>query len=244
MNNYSSIFENNKITDFFENWCDQIDENDTIVDKNCGQEIIDNEYYPSDFNSINDFHQHILMKIYKPNSFVKKYLSENIFLNKISELKYIAVHIRWSDKINGSAKETEYIPLDKYLNLCIDIRNKSNINNIVVCSDTNEGIHELIRINNENKYNFNIIYDSDEDRLPNSPEKSFVQNIYNIDRERQKLEYLYAFKNTSTLLNFYAIVANFDSCFVLISVQLRNNKNDMNVTNKTPIWGYAINNES
>lgn len=240
LNNNSKVFPNNKITDFFEDWNDDISNEKDITYPKCNDAYVfmRNRFCPKSYKSIYDFHSAILKKIYRPNIMVQQWLNENIFLNKIKDMDYIAVHIRWTDKVAGNCKETNFIGLHEYLDRCIITRNKYNINNVVICSDTQEGIDKLKELNEDSKYKFKIFYNDTEDRCPNKPELSIVQNINNVSNERQKIEYLYAFSNINTLINSHTVIGNYDSCFCLIAIQIRNKiDKDMNVNKGVPRYG-------
>ena len=117
-------------------------------------------YFPKEYNTVEDFHSDILKKIYKPNQYVKDYLNKNSLLNKVKETKYICVHIRLGDKINGPDIQTIIIPLQKYFDKCNEIKEQTGINTIVVCSDTTDGLEEFISFNDDFEILFNDEYRS------------------------------------------------------------------------------------
>lgn len=57
--------------------------------------------------------------------------------------------------------------------------------------------------------------------------------------EEMKQEYLTAFVNFEYLLNAQIIVGNWDSCFILMASEYRQNPLDVNInTNNSPKWGH------
>jgi len=194
-------------------------------------------FCPKEYNNVEDFHSDILKKMYKPNQYVKDYLNKNSLLNRVKDTKYICVHIRLGDKINGPDIQTVIIPLQKYFDKCKEIKEQTGINTIVVCSDTTDGLEEFILFNDDFE-NFEILF-NDEYRSRNDWNDSIVTKVYRgfNDKEFLETEYLNCFVNFELLLNSEIIVANWDSCFCLVPVEIRNNKKDINVNTNDPIWG-------
>jgi tetratricopeptide (TPR) repeat protein len=194
-------------------------------------------YVPEEYTNPEDFHSSILKKIYKPNKYTKYFLDNNCLLKQLKErhTKYFAIHLRLGDKVDGDFKETNHIPLITYLNECRKLREVYNINTIVICSDTSDGLDEMIRLNNGE---FDILF-NDERRSRDDWKDSFCQRIingYNNTGEIE-LEYLNCFVNCELLLNAEVIVGNWDSIFCLVPVEIRNNKRDINVSKKLVSWG-------
>jgi hypothetical protein len=248
--NNNQVFVNDRITTYFEDLSD-IDENylitndifygDCVIyDKIITMEELIPErfsYKPESFNSIKEFHQHLMKKIYRPNDFVKDNINNNNLIKHLrdNKIQYIGMHIRLSDKVSGPNKETEYIDLKNYLDECIKIRNNCGINNIVICSDTDYGI-EFIKAENDKLENrFNIYYNN-EHRADNNWKCSATHIINNsfVDKDILVQEYLICFINFQLLLEANILVGNFDSGFILSAVEYRNNGIDINVNKVNP----------
>ena len=191
---------------------------------------------PDNYTSWDEFQSDIIKYIYKPNTFVRKYLEKNSLLNKITnqKLQYIGMHVRWSDKTAGRFAETIPIDIEIYFNKCIEIREKYNINLIILCCDTTDAIEIVNRAND--KYKFEIIWNTEEKRCSNNWLESVVQrcNFNNITSHELEEEYLTAFVNFEILLNSFAIVANFDSGFALVAAEYRNNNKDIHIRDTMP----------
>lgn len=199
-------------------------------------------YKPSKFNTVKEFHQHVLKTLYKPNEMVKNYINNNkLFRYLIDEkIKYIGMHIRLSDKTSGDFKETDYIDLHKYLDKCLDLCNEHSINVIVVCSDTINGLNSILDYNKSLNNNIRILYNNEENRCNDEWRESVVYRTANLiaTPEEMKQEYLTAFVNFEYLLNASIIVGNWDSCFILMASEYRLNPLDVNInTNNSPKWG-------
>jgi len=153
--------------------------------------------------------------------------------------KYIGVHIRLSDKVSGPCKETDFIDLKYYMEECLNLREKNDINNIVICSDTDFGIESFIQENEklENKF---TIYFNKEHRAKNEWSNSAVHIIHStvLDKNILMNEYLVCFINFQLLLEAEVLVGNLDSGFIQAAVEYRNNNIDVNVNKKNPpLWG-------
>jgi hypothetical protein len=153
-------------------------------------------------------------------------------------MKYIGLHIRLSDKTSGPAKETEYIPLEKYIDKCIQVRAETGISDIVVCSDTINALEMVIQMNNTLNLPFNIHYNEDEIRCQNTWQDSVVQRIRSnqMSFEDAHAEYLTCFINFELLLRSEIAIGNFDSNFILNAVEMRNNGKDINVAEHEPMF--------
>jgi hypothetical protein len=198
-------------------------------------------YLPNEYADAEEFHSFILKKIYCPNERVQKMINSNRLINTLKEnnIRYIAVHIRLGDKINGPAKETDFIPIEKYFDACKELKNKYGLDTIVICSDTSCGLEnfELLNSNNEFKILFN-----DETRPKNVWEESFVVKCNEGLNDVDKMEagYFDCFINCQLLLNSEIIVGNWDSCFCVVPVEMRNNKKDINVNNNFPLGWFGV----
>ena len=252
--NINQIFINSRIDTYFENLCSIDDEyiiknnvcsNDCILyDESVGSSLDEERfnYVPEGFNNIQEFHQSLLRKIYCPNDFVKSNLNNNdglIYYLRNNNIQYIGLHIRLSDKTSGPNKETDFIDLKYYLDDCLLIREKYDINVIVICSDTNYGI-EFIKTENEKlERPFNICFNN-ENRAENvwTNSASHIINNTILDKDSLLNEYIVCFINFQLLLDAKILVGNFDSGFILAAVEYRNNGIDVNVNKKNPpIWG-------
>lgn len=172
-------------------------------------------YIPEGYKNAQEFHSNILKKIYCPNDNIMQIINNNDLVKKLhicryenydvnEKIKYIALHIRLGDKVNGPAKETNIIPLDKYFEKCIEIKQKYRLKTIVICSDTTDGLDELIKMNNNE---FEILF-NDEERSKNVWNESIVQRVimgYN-DKPKLEIEYINCFINYEILLNAEVIV--------------------------------------
>lgn len=196
-------------------------------------------YFPNEYANAHDFHSDILKKIYQPKEYIQKIINSNSLLNnlKCNDIKYIALHIRLGDKVNGHMKETNAIPLCEYFNKCKEVKEKYGLTTIVICSDTSDGLEEILELNSNNE--FQLLF-NDENRNKNIWSESIVQKVLNgyNDREKLEIEYLNCFINYELLLNSEIIIGNWDSCFCLVPVEMRNNKKDININqSNSPIWG-------
>jgi len=205
-------------------------------------------YKPDHFNSVEDFHQDLMKKIYKPNERVRSFIDNNNLICKLrSENKgYIGVHIRLGDKIAGPDKETDYIDLNVYMNACLAIRRQTNLNTIVICSDTNEAIEIMHGYNEQLDEKFEM-YWNEEKRCSNNWQDSLTHrvNCNLVEQDELVSEYFTCFINFQLLLEASILVGNFDSGFILAAVEYRNNGYDVNVNTKNPpMWkGAQINRE-
>jgi len=251
--NRNQIFINNRIDTYFEN-ISSIDEeylqkhdikygdcilyNDSTYKLNIKEQF---SFKPDAFETIEEFHQSLLQKIYKPNQFVKNYIDSNelIICLRSNKIKYIGLHIRLSDKVNGPSKESEFIDLKYYLDECLFLRDKYDINNIVICSDTDFGIETIKELNKKLKRKFNLYYNI-EPRADNDWKKSasYIISTTPLDKEMLIKEYLTCFINFQLLLEADVLVGNYDSGFLLSAVEYRNNGIDVNVNKiNPPLWG-------
>jgi hypothetical protein len=199
-------------------------------------------FHPDEFKTVKEFHQYVLKKIYKPNEMVKNHINSNKLYRKLIDenIKYIAIHIRLSDKTNGTFKETDYIDLHKYLDKCLELCNEHSINFIVICSDTIDGLNCILDYNKTLNNNITILYNTEENRCVDNWQESVVYRTSNLIASPKEMEqeYLTAFVNFEYLLNAHIIIGNWDSCFILMASEYRQNPLDVNInTNNSPKWG-------
>ena len=199
-------------------------------------------YKPDEYATIEEFHQSLLHKIYKPNAYIFTILNNNALYRKIKDenLQYIGMHIRLSDKVWGPSMETNYIDMKLYADKCIEMCNTHNIKHIVLCCDTNEAVEYITNYNQSLHNDITILYNTDETRCPNDFRESAVWRIQSgyMSNEELEREYFAGFFNFEYLLNAYAIVGNWDSCFILSASEYRRNTLDYNInTANPPRWG-------
>ena len=197
-----------------------------------------------EYNTVEEFHQSLIRKIYKPNAYVRNVIENNGLYRmlKDTKLKYIGMHIRLSDKVCGPSMETQYIDMKLYADKCIELCYTHGIKHIILCCDTNEAVDYITNYNASLNNNITILYNEDESRCPNDFRESAVWRIqsgYMNDGELEQ-EYFTGFINFEYLLNAHAIVGNWDSCFILSAVEYRGNPLDCNInTANPPRWGIA-----
>jgi hypothetical protein len=199
-------------------------------------------FKPDTFSSVEEFHQDLLHKLYKPNDYVRGIVNNNVLYRKIKDenLKYIGMHIRLSDKVWGPSMETNYIDMKLYADKCIELCNTHDIKYIVLCCDTNEAVEYITNYNASLNNDITILYNTDETRCPNDFRESAVWRIQSgyMSNEELEREYFAGFFNFEYLLNAYAIVGNWDSCFILAAAEYRRNPLDYNInTWNPPKWG-------
>ena len=226
-------------------WNDELEVGDTMHKKESGGAISSKfdleEYVAPGYADIADMHSSVFRKLIKPNEMVMKHVDSHPFVNKIKSLpKYMVVHVRWSDKITGHSKETNFIPLSEYLTKCNDLRLKTSINDVVLITDNIDTYDMFMRENSSDLYNFNVHYDTSEVRSPNSCLESLVQraNFGRCEQIELVKDYMQGFVNFHIMINSTALIGNFDSCYCLVPVQYRNNSNDVNVNTNKPIFGF------
>jgi len=205
-------------------------------------------YKPDNFDTVEEFHQSVLQSFYRPNTRTIRFIDNNptILSLRKSGAPYIGVHIRLGDKVSGPEKETDYIDLNVYINHCIQIRNTTGINKIVICSDTFEALDVMKGYNDQlvegGHGGFEMVWNEDEKRCSNQWTDSVTHraNCNTIPPEELEKEYITCFINFQLLLEAEILVGNFDSGFILAAVEYRNNGKDINVnTANPPRWGIA-----
>jgi hypothetical protein len=249
--NINQVFLNDRVDTYFENFSDVDEEYLVKHDLKFGDAILYEKlninleerclYKPDEYNTIQDFHESLMKKIYRPNPFVLNNINQNPLIKLIRDtnLKYIGLHIRLGDKVSGPNKETEFIELKNYLDECVILRERYDINTIIICSDTTIGIETIISENNKLDRKF-IIYYNNENRATNDwwNSTSNILNTLIIEKELLLANYIVCFINFQLLLEAHVLVGNFDSGFILTAVEYRNNGIDVNVNKKNPpIYG-------
>ena len=196
---------------------------------------------PRECASVEEYHSRVLRHLYKPNARVQSVINGNRML-EAARMPYIGLHIRLSDKVCGPDKETEPIDVDTYMDACVRLQKKHGINTLVVCCDTTNALEEVQRANAKRGLGFNVLWNEDEVRCHNNWEQSVVHKgrtgaLTPAEFER---EYMTCFVNIELLLRANFIVGNFDSCFILVAAEMRNNPEDVNVTGRTPMFGIHL----
>jgi hypothetical protein len=168
-------------------------------------------------------------------------LSQNKLLQEIitKKLKYIGLHIRLSDKTAGPYKESNMISLEKYMDVCIELREEINLNTIILCSDTVDAVIWIEDYNKKLKNPFIVLYNTEEIRCKDDWTDSFSvkarDNKLNLNELQDEM--ITCFINFEYLLKADVLVGNFDSSFILAAVEYRNNNKDRNVNTNPPLWG-------
>lgn len=181
-------------------------------------------------------------KIYKPNEYVRNKIESNELYRKIKDekIEYIAIHIRLSDKVSGPSMETRYIDMKLYVDKAIEMCNIHGLNTIILCCDTNEAVDYVTNYMSSLNNGIVVLYNKDETRCPNDFRESPVWRIQSgyMNEYELESEYFTGFINFEYLLNAYAIVGNWDSCFILTAVEYRCNPLDYNINQSNPAkWG-------
>jgi len=176
---------------------------------------------------------------------MQQIIDSNEFIKRISDTvqnNYIAMHVRWSDKIHGSNAETCFIALQEYMKHAVSTRDKNpHIDTIVLCTDNTEAFDQLKIENAKLERPFTILYNDNEERSQNNMQDAIVQKAIRnqVDQARLVREYENGFVNFEIMIKSYCIIANFDSGYCLVPVQIRNMpQRDINVRGVKPIWGF------
>ena len=238
-------FPQNNVEYYFQDWSDTVNDNDVVQNVHASLDTRDivNNYFHPDYKSVVDMHCSIMRQIYKPSHIMQNIIDNHVFLKSVKEVvQYIAMHVRWSDKVIGSNAETSYIALSEYMKHAeITRTNNPEIRTIVLCTDNTEAFDQLVKENAKLNDPFIIKYNDLEERSKNTMEDAIVQKaICNmVDQDRLVREYENGFINFEIMINSYCIIANFDSVYCLVPVQIRNMPNrDINVRGIKPIWGF------
>lgn len=242
--NSNAMFPGGDVSHYFEKWSDVPSPDDEIVQiqpiNPCYHEPhMFTQYVAPGYVTIEEMHSAILRRVYRPSEMVQRHLAGHKFLTSLNE-RYIGMHVRWSDKIQGSAKETEFIPISVYLDACNEVRDSTGVSTVVLCSDTYDAISEVEKHNSEPQYRFNIVYNADEIRSKNTAVDSVVHRAHTgqLSQSELEAEYLTCFVNMKILIDAVSIVGNYDSCFCLVAVQIRNTpERDKNVKTGKAVYG-------
>lgn len=200
------------------------------------------KFKPECFDTIEGYQASVMKKIAEPSSKVKEYLNNLSFIREVSELNgfYIAVHIRWTDKVSGWCAEADFYDVDVYFKHALNLREKYETNNIVLNCDNKDALEKFINYNSANRLNFNIFYDRQE-ILPIDDwrecvcQKFFAGTIADSDVLVKDL--LNGFKIYKTIFEADSVVCDYFSNMALAPCLARNSGKDINISNKAP---YAI----
>lgn len=200
------------------------------------------EFKPDCFETIEEYRAEVIKKIAEPSEKIKKYLNNLSFIKKVLELnrKYIAVHIRWTDKVSGWCTEADFYDVDVYFKHALNLREKYETNNIVLNCDNKDALEKFLDYNCRNNLNFNILYD-EEENLPSNNWKECVCQKFIAGRVSNATELikdiLNGFKIYKTIFEADSVVCDYFSNMALAPCLARNSGKDINISNKDP---YAI----
>ena len=247
--NNHKTFPDGSVQYYFQDWSDKIEVDDTVVHMHaslCTDDVIGNYLLPNDcyaYTSVAEMHSVILKNIYKPSTIMQLLIDENVFLKSLPKNhEYIAMHVRWSDKVHGTNTETVIIHLSEYMKHAVSTRETNPlIKTIVLCTDNTEAFDELKKENDKLACPFTLMYNENEERSQNNMNDAIVQKAIRnmVDQDRLVRDYENGFINFEIMINSYCIIANFDSGYCLVPVQLRNSSLDINVRNAKPLWGFS-----
>jgi hypothetical protein len=200
------------------------------------------EFKPDCFETIEEYRADVIKKIAEPSEEIKKYLNNLSFIREVSELNgsYIAVHIRWTDKVAGWCAETDFYDVDVYFKHCIELREKYGTNDIVLNCDNVDALSRFLDFNTNKKLNFNILYDDSESLPKNDWKECIFQKWIDgsaVGTEAFVKDLLNGFKIYKTIFEADSVVCNYFSNMALAPCLARNNKKDINVSNRLP---YSI----
>lgn len=200
-------------------------------------------FKPDGYNNIEDYRSNIMKKLGTPSENIIKYLEKMTFIQEVAKLNgdYIAVHIRWTDKISGWCTEADFYDVDVYFKYAVELREKYGTNNIVLNCDNIDALTKFINYNINNYLKFNIIYDKEE-HLPANDWKEciFQKGILNKGAVKPKEfinDLLNGFKIYKTIFEADSVICNYFSNMALAPCIARNCSKDINISNKIP---YAI----
>lgn len=195
------------------------------------------EFKPDHFNTIEEYRADVMRKLAEPSNKIKEHLETIPFIKEVSKLDrdYIAVHIRWTDKVNGWCTETEFYDVDVYFKHALELREKYKTNNIVLNCDNVEALDKFISYNTNNKLNFNLYYDKQEN-LPINDWKECVFQKWALDKcnnvDTLVNDLLNGFKIYKTIFEANSVVCNHFSNMALVPCIARNCNRDVNISNK------------
>jgi hypothetical protein len=200
------------------------------------------EFKPEFFDTVKQYQASIMKKIAEPSNNVKGYLQTLPFIQEVSKLNgdYIAVHIRWTDKVEGWCTEADFYDVDVYFKYAIELREKYGTNNIVLNCDNIDALNKFLDYNKTNNLSFNILYDKEE-KLPVNDWKAsvFQRHCLRLGVETKEFinDLLNGFKIFKTIYEASSVICNYYSNMALAPCVARNSSKDINISKKNP---YAI----
>lgn len=201
------------------------------------------EFKPVHFGTTADYQASAMRKLAEPSDKIKNYLKDLPFIKEVEALNrdYIAVHIRWTDKVNGWCTESDFYDIDVYFNHALEIREKYGTNNIVLNCDNVEALNKFLNYNIDNNLNFNVCYDKEENLPINDWKECIFQKWVSangkINADHLVKDLLNGFKIYKTIFEADSVVCNYFSNMALAPCVARNNKKDINISNKP---SYAL----
>lgn len=197
------------------------------------------EFKPESFDNVNQYSSYVMKRLAEPSSKVKEYLKEVPFIQEVSKLngEYVAVHIRWTDKVNGWCTETDFYDVDVYFKHALELREKHGTNNIVLNCDNVEALHKFLSYNIDNKLSFNVLYDKQEELPVNDWKECIFQKWISgraSDNEVFIKDLLNGFKIYKVIFEADSVVCNYFSNMALAPCIARNCNKDVNISNKQP----------
>lgn len=204
-------------------------------------------FKPNGYNNIEDYRSNIMKKLGTPSENIIKYLEKMTFIQEVAKLNgdYIAAHIRWTDKISGWCTEADFYDVDVYFKYALELRDKTNINNIVICCDNIDALNKMQDYNLSNNLSFNIYYDEEEVLPKNDWRECIFQKWANHSKDLSKedfiKDFLNGFKIYKALFESKALIGNLDSNMCLVPFIARNCELDINITGN-PTGRHGISN--
>ena len=200
------------------------------------------EFKPEFFDTIEKYQSNVMTKISEPSIKIKEYLNNLSFVKEVSNLNrnYIAVHIRWTDKVNGWCTETDFYDVDVYFKYVLELKEKYGITNIVLNCDNKDALDAFLNYNIKNKLNFNILYDKEEILPINDWRECIFQKWITgngVCKDDFTRDLLNGFKIYKTIFEADSVVCNYFSNMALAPCIARNSEKDINISKKQP---YAM----
>ena len=187
-----------------------------------------------DATSHREYRGKVMRNLATPSEHIQNILSHNSFLQELARLKgeYLAIHIRWTDKVKGGSAEAEFYEPEVYMNHAASLREKTGINTLALVCDNIDALNIIKDLNKNKIYNFNLIYDTEE-HLPENKWYNcvFQKNSLGVSSpEELQSDLLNGFKIYQILFNCTALVGNFDSNMCAAPATARNCLLDINIT--------------
>lgn len=174
----------------------------------------------------------------EPSEQVNTIVNKMHFTKQIDSLNgdYIAVHVRWTDKITGWVQEgVQYSP-DLYFGYINNLCERLNTRNLVLNCDNIDAVLAFQETNK--KYNLNIIYDEEEILPTDDWKNSLFQRWANgddalSDNKASNIELqndiINGFKIYKSFMGCKAMIGCTSSAMYKLPFILRDNKNDIDL---------------